>query len=61
MSPSLRAELRRTNFAGREVTLAEGALVIAGVTAWFAPETVGRDLLLETDAKPGEALPASAR
>ncbi len=30
---ALRTELRRTNFAGREVTLAEGALVLAGVGA----------------------------
>lgn len=33
MSRSLRSELRRTNFAGREVSLAEGALVVAGVAA----------------------------
>lgn len=33
MSRDLRAELRRTNFAGREVTLAEGALVVLGACA----------------------------
>lgn len=32
MSASLRAELRRTNFAGRRVSLLEGALVVGGVT-----------------------------
>ncbi|MDN5820713.1 MAG: hypothetical protein L0H74_05730 [Brachybacterium sp.] len=32
MSPSLREEMRRRNFAGREVTLAEGALVVGGAT-----------------------------
>ncbi|ASK66859.1 hypothetical protein CFK39_14745 [Brachybacterium avium] len=32
MTPSLCGELRRRNFAGREVSLAEGALVIAGAT-----------------------------
>jgi UDP-N-acetylmuramyl pentapeptide phosphotransferase/UDP-N-acetylglucosamine-1-phosphate transferase len=36
MIPSPRAELRRTNFAGREVSLAEGALVVGGVTALAA-------------------------
>ena len=30
MNPALRRELTRTNFAGREVSLAEGALVVAG-------------------------------
>lgn len=30
---SLRSELRRTNFAGRSVSLAEGALVVVGVSA----------------------------
>src|SRR5690606_29835916 len=33
MIGALREELRRTNFAGREVSLAEGALVIGGVVA----------------------------
>ncbi|GAA4528187.1 hypothetical protein GCM10023160_25630 [Brachybacterium paraconglomeratum] len=33
MIDALREELRRTNFAGREVSLAEGALVIGGVVA----------------------------
>ena len=33
MIPALRAELARTNFAGREVSLAEGALVVAGTCA----------------------------
>lgn len=33
MIGALRDELRRTNFAGREVSLAEGALVIGGVVA----------------------------
>ena len=31
--PALRSELRRTNFAGRSVSLAEGALVVVGATA----------------------------
>lgn len=33
MIAALRAELARTNFAGREVSLAEGALVVAGTCA----------------------------
>lgn len=33
MIRALRAELRRTNFAGREVSLAEGALVVGAVAA----------------------------
>ena len=33
MIPALRAELARTNFTGREVSLAEGALVVAGTCA----------------------------
>lgn len=33
MNPALRRELTRTNFAGREVSLAEGALVVAAVCA----------------------------
>lgn len=33
MIGALREELRRTNFAGRDVSLAEGALVIGGVVA----------------------------
>ncbi len=33
MIAALRAELARTNFAGREVSLAEGALVVAGLCA----------------------------
>lgn len=41
MSPSLRAELRRTNFAGRQVSLAEGALVIGGVTVLAARSRAG--------------------
>lgn len=36
MSGALRSELRRTNFQGREVSLAEGALVVAGLTALSA-------------------------
>ena len=36
MIPALRAELARTNFAGREVSLAEGALVVAGTCALAA-------------------------
>lgn len=36
MSPSLSEELRRRNFAGREVSLAEGALVVLGTTALAA-------------------------
>jgi len=36
MSSSPWNELRRTNFAGREVSLAEGALVVVGVTALAA-------------------------
>ncbi|MGP9539859.1 hypothetical protein ACT3SP_17855 [Brachybacterium sp. AOP43-C2-M15] len=36
MIPGLRAELRRTNFSGREVSLAEGALVVGAVVALSA-------------------------
>lgn len=36
MITALRTELRRTNFAGREVSLAEGALVIVGASALAA-------------------------
>src|SRR5699024_8623097 len=36
MSRSLAQELRRRNFAGREVSLAEGALVVLGTTALAA-------------------------
>ena len=36
MSGALRAELRRTNFSGRSVSLAEGALVVAGTVALAA-------------------------
>ena len=36
MRPSLAQELRRRNFAGREVSLAEGALVVLGTTALAA-------------------------
>src|SRR5690606_20120955 len=32
MIAALRAELRRTNFAGRQVSLAEGALVVLGTS-----------------------------
>lgn len=42
MIRALRAELRRRNFAGREVTLAEGALVGLGVTV-LAARGRGRD------------------
>lgn len=36
MSGALRSELRRTNFRGRQVSLAEGALVVAGATVLSA-------------------------
>ena len=36
MSRSLREELRRRNFAGRQVSLAEGVLVVVGTTALAA-------------------------
>lgn len=45
MSPleRVRQELRRTNFAGRTVTLAEGAAVLAGTTGLLALRGRGRE------------------
>ncbi|GAP79399.1 MULTISPECIES: hypothetical protein [Brachybacterium] len=45
MIAALRAELARTNFAGREVSLAEGALVVAGTCALARRTDRSLDLL----------------
>lgn len=46
MSRALCAELRRTNFSGREVTLAEGGLVVLGATALAARTRRASDVAL---------------